>query len=98
MSVSYLKNIGENVAKGLGKKTLRRLGAGGKVLGRTGTIVGIGYLAYDLYKNYRENIENEPAYREMITLQAELDKWTGAMSCIGREPYQDKEFGSYHER
>jgi len=97
MAASNLKNFGENVAKGLGEKTLRRLGAGSKVLGRTGTLVGIGFLAYELYRNYRENIENEPAYREMVALQAELDKWTSAISCIGREPFQEKEFGSFNE-
>ncbi|UCD82187.1 MAG: hypothetical protein JSW26_12405 [Desulfobacterales bacterium] len=97
MTASHLKVFGESIAKGLGEKTLRRLGVGGKALGRTGAVVGIGFLAYELYKNYRENIENEPAYQETMSLQAELDKWTGAISCIGREPYQDKEFGSFHE-
>jgi len=97
MAASYLKNFGENVAKGLGEKTVRRLGAGGKLLGRTGALVGLGFLAYELYRNYRENIENEPAYREMTALQAELDKWNGAISCIGREPFQEKQFGSFHE-
>ena len=97
MTASYLKIVPETIVKGLGEKTLRRLGAGGKVLGRAGTLVGIGFLAYELYRNYRENIENEPAYREMVLLQAELDKWTAAISCLGREPYQAKEFGSFDE-
>jgi hypothetical protein len=97
MAGSYLKIVPETIVKRLGEKALRRLGAGGKMLGRTGTIMGIGFLAYELYRNYRENIENEPAYREMVILQAELDKWTGAISCLGREPYQEKEFGSFDE-
>jgi len=97
MAASNLKIVPETIVKRLGEKTLRRLGAGGKALGRTGTIMGIGFLAYELYRNYRENIENEPAYREMVILQAELDKWNGAISCLGREPYQEKEFGSFDE-
>ena len=79
MSASYWKMIGENIAKGLGEKTIRRLGTGGKVLGRTGAAVGIGFLVYELYKNYKENIENEPAYQEMMILQTELEKWKNAL-------------------
>jgi len=97
MSASYWKMVGENIAKGLGEKTIRRLGIGGKVLGRTGAVVGIGFLVYELYKNYKENIENEPAYREMTILQAELGKWLSAISCIGREPFAESEYGSFDE-
>lgn len=97
MSSSNLKIFGESIAKGLGQKTLRRLGAGGKVLGRTGALVGIGFLGYELYRNYRDNIENEPAYREMVILQMELDKWNAAISCIGQEPHPAGEFGSFYE-
>jgi hypothetical protein len=97
MSVTYWKTVGDNIAKGLGEKTVRRLGSGGKFLGRAGAAVGIGFLAYELFKNYKENIENEPAYKEMIILQGELEKWTSAISCIGREPFEEKEFGSFEE-
>jgi hypothetical protein len=48
MSVSYWKTVGESIAKGLGEKTIRRFGAGGKILGRTGDVLGIGFLAYEL--------------------------------------------------
>jgi hypothetical protein len=81
----------------LGAKTVRRLGTGGRVLGRTGAAVGIGFLVYELYKNYKKNIENEPAYQEMMILQAELEKWVSAISCIGREPTVEKEYGSLDE-
>ena len=97
MSASYWKMVGENIAKGLGEKTIRRLGIGGKVLGRTGAVVGIGFLVYELYKNYKENIENEPAYQEMTILQAELEKWVSAISCIGRDPLAGSEYGSFDE-
>jgi len=97
MSASYWKIIGENIAKGLGAKTIRRLGAGGKVLGRTGAVVGIGFLAYEFIKSYKENIEKEPAYQEMKILQTELEKWTSAISCLGREPLEEYEFGSFDE-
>lgn len=97
MSASYWKLVGENVAKGLGKKAIRRIGTGGKILGRTGAVVGIGFLVYELYKNYKENIENEPAYREMMILQAELEKWTSAISCIGKDPFKESEYGSFDE-
>jgi hypothetical protein len=97
MSVSYWKMMGESIAKGLGEKTIRRLGAGGKLLGRTGAVVGIGFLAYELFKNYKINIENEPAYKEMLILQAEMENWTSAISCLGREPLAEKEYGSFDE-
>jgi len=97
MSASYWKMVGENIAKGLGDKAIRRIGSGGKVLGRAGTVVGIGFLVYELYKNYKENIENEPAYQEMMVLQAELEKWTSAISCIGRDGGAEKEYGSFDE-
>jgi hypothetical protein len=97
MSASYWKMVGENIAKGLGEKTIRRLGISGKVLGRTGAAVGIGFLAYELYKSYKQNIENEPAYQEMMILQAELEKWSSAISCIGSDPAEEKEFGSFED-
>ena len=97
MSVTYWKMLGENIAKGLGEKTIRRLSTGGKFLGRTGAVVGIGFLVYELFKNYKENIEKEPAYKEMMILQGEMELWTSAISCIGREPLEDKEYGSFDE-
>ena len=95
--MSYWKTAGETVAKGLGEKTIQRFGVGGKLLGRTGAVLGIGFLAYELFKNYKENIEKEPAYKEMIILQREMEKWTSAISCLGREPFEDKDFGSFDE-
>jgi hypothetical protein len=97
MSVSYWQTVGENIARGLGQKTIRRLGIGGKFIGRAGAVVGVGFLAYELFKHYKENIEAEPAYGEMIVLQAELEKWTSAISCLGREPFEDKAYGSPEE-
>jgi hypothetical protein len=97
MSVSYWKTVGESVAKGLGKKTIRRFGVGGKILGRTGAVLGIGFLAYELFRNYKENIEKEPAYKEMTILQREMEKWTSAISCLGREPFEKKGYGSFDE-
>jgi hypothetical protein len=97
MSVSYWKMVGESIAKGLGQKTIRRLSTGGKLLGRTGAVVGIGFLAYELFRNYKTNIENEPAYKEMIILQAEMENWTSAISCLGRQPLEEKKYGSFEE-
>ena len=97
MSTPYWKTAGEAVAKGLGEKTIRRFGVGGKLLGRTGAVLGIGFLAYELFKNYKENIEKEPAYKEMVILQREMEKWTSAISCLGREPFEAKEYGSFDE-
>jgi hypothetical protein len=97
MGVPYWKTVGENIARGLGAKTIRRLGIGGKFIGRAGAVVGIGFLAYELLKHYKENIEAEPAYQEMMILRAELEKWTSAISCLGREPFKDSEYGSPEE-
>ncbi len=97
MGASYWKIAGEKVAAGAARKTLRQLGIGGKVLGRAGAVVGIGFLAYEFIKSYKDNIEKEPAYREMMLLQAELDKWIGALSCLGGEAGADGDYGSIDE-
>ena len=97
MGVPYWQTVGENIARGLGEKTIRRLGIGGKFIGRAGTAVGVGFLAYELFKHYKENIEAEPAYQEMMILQAELEKWTSAISCLGRDPIVEREYGSPEE-
>ena len=97
MSATYWKSAGENIARGLGEKTIRKLGIGGKFIGRAGAVVGIGFLAYELFKHYKENIEAEPAYQEMRILQGELEKWTSAISCLGREPFEDRAYGSLEE-
>lgn len=97
MAAAYWKMVAESIAKGLGPKTVSRLGAGGKVLARTGAVVGAGFMAYELLKSYKDNIENEPAYQEMTVLQQELEKWGSAISCIGRQPFEDKEYGSLEE-
>ncbi|MGD9301824.1 MAG: hypothetical protein PVI13_09615 [Desulfobacterales bacterium] len=97
MSAPYWKTVGENIARGLGQKAIRRLGIGGKFIGRAGAVVGVGFLAYELLKHYKENIEAEPAYQEMMILRAELEKWTSAISCLGREPFEEKEYGSLEE-
>ena len=97
MSSSYWRFVGEKIAKGVGEKSLRRLGVGGKVLGRAGAIAGIGFLAYEFLKNYKDNIEKEPAYQEMMIMQAELEKWTRAISCLGSQSSVDTECGSFDE-
>jgi hypothetical protein len=97
MSAGYWKMVGENVAKGVGEKAARRLGTSAKFLGRAGAVVGIGFLAYELFKNYKENIEKEPAYREMMVLQAEMAKWTSTISCLGREVYTPKDCATMDE-
>ena len=97
MSAPYWKTVGENIARGLGQKAIKRIGIGGKFIGRAAAVVGVGFLAYELLKHYKENIEAEPAYQEMMILRAELEKWTSAISCLGREPFEEKEYGSLEE-
>jgi hypothetical protein len=97
MSAGYWKMVGENVARGVGEKAARRLGTSAKFLGRAGAVVGIGFLAYELFKNYKENIEKEPAYQEMMILQAEMARWTSTISCLGREAYTPKDFATMDE-
>ena len=97
MAGSYWKMVAENITNGLGPRTVSKLGIGGKVLARTGALVGAGFMAYELLKSYKENIENEPAYQEMMILHQELIKWGSAISCIGRQPYEDKEYGALDE-
>ncbi len=97
MTIPYWKMVAENIAKGLGPKTIGRLGAGGRILSRTGAVVGVGFLAYELFKSYKDNIEKEPAFQEMTILQAEMEKWGNAISSLGREPYSDAPYGSIEE-
>ncbi len=97
MAISYWKMVAQNIAQGLGPKTISRLGAGGRILSRTGAVVGVGFLAYELFKNYKDNIEKEPAFQEMTILQTEMEKWGNAISCLGRDPLTDAEYGSMEE-
>ena len=97
MAISYWKMVAQNIAQGLGPKTISRLGAGGRILSRTGAVVGVGFLAYELFKNYKDNIEKEPAFQEMTILQSEMEKWGNAISCLGRDPLTDAEYGSMEE-
>jgi len=97
MSAVYWHMVAENIAKGLGPRAVKRIGAGGKFLGRAGAMVGIGFLAFELFHNYKENIENEPAFKEMMILQNEMEKWTSAISCLGRKPLVDQAYGSIDE-
>ena len=97
MAVTYWKMVAENIAKGLGPKAIGKLGAGGKFLGRAGGVVGVGFMAYELFKSYKDNIESEPAYQEMVILQPELEKWGSAVSCIGRKPFSDDQYGDLDE-
>lgn len=91
--MGYWQMVAENVAKGLGANTLRRLGVGGRILGRAGAVAGIGFMVYEMFKSYKENIEKEPAYQEMTILQEEMTKWGSAISCLGREAYQAEAYG-----
>lgn len=93
MTGAYWKKVAENIAKGLGPKSIGRLGAGGRLLARAGGVIGVGFLAYELFNNYKENIESEPAYQEMVILQQELEKWGSAVSSIGRKPFKGEEYG-----
>jgi len=97
MSVSYWKMVGENIAKGIGEKAISRLSKSGRFLGGAGAVVGIGFLVYEFYKKYNENIEKEPAHKEMMILQGEMEKWASAISCLGREPFEEKAYGSFYE-
>ena len=97
MSAAYWKMVGDNVSRGLGRNTVRRLGTGGRALGRAGAALGMGFLLFELFRDYRHNIESEPAFQEMRIVQSELEKWSGAVSCIGRRPYEGKTYGSFEE-
>ncbi len=97
MTSSYWKMVAESIARGLGPKVVGRLGQGGRFLGRAGGVLGVGFMAYELFKSYRDNIESEPAFQEMTLLQQELEKWSGAVSSIGRSPFEEKAYGSFDE-
>lgn len=97
MAATYWKMVAENIAKGLGPTTIGKLGTGGRFFARTGGVIGVGFMAYELFKSYKDNIESEPAYNEMVILQQELEKWGSAVSCIGRQAFTDDEYGDLDE-
>ena len=97
MPATYWKMVAENIAKGLGPKTIGKLGTSGRFLARTGGVIGVGFMAYELFKSYKDNIESEPAFQEMLILEQELEKWGSAVSSIGRKPFEDDEFGALDE-
>lgn len=97
MAAAYWKTIADNIAKGLGPKAIGKLGTSGRFLARAGGVIGVGLMAVELFKSYKDNIEGESAYKEMIILQQELEKWGSAISCIGRAPYRGESFGDLDE-
>ncbi len=97
MATTYWKMVAENIARGLGPKAVGKLGSSGKFLTRAGGVIGVGFMAYELFKSYKDNIESEPAYQEMVILQHELEKWGSAVSCIGRKPITEDQYGSLDE-
>ncbi len=97
MAKNFWKNAAEKIAKGLGPKTIGELGASGRFFARAGGVIGIGFMAFELFKSYKDNIENEPAYKEMVILQHEFEKWGSAVSCIGRKPFRDEQYGDMDE-
>ncbi len=97
MTTTYWKMVADNIAKGLGPKAIAKLGSSGKFLTRAGGVIGVGFMAYELFKSYRDNIEGEPAYQEMVILQHELEKWGSAVSCIGRKPIAEDQYGNLDE-
>ena len=97
MATTYWKMVAENIARGLGPKAIGKLGGSGKFLTRAGGVIGIGFMAYELFKSYKDNIDSEPAYQEMVILQHELEKWGSAVSCIGRKSTAGDQYGSLDE-
>ncbi len=97
MAASYWNMVAQNVARGLGPKALGKLGAGGKLLGRAGGLIGVGFMAFELFKSYKDNIEHEPAYQEMVILQHELEMWGSAISCLGRKVFSHGRYGDLNE-
>ncbi|MDP4856346.1 MAG: hypothetical protein NWR42_02960 [Desulfobacterales bacterium] len=97
MAATYWKIAAEKIAKGLGPKTIGKLGTSGRLFARAGGVIGIGFMAFELFKSYKDNIENEPAYKEMVILQHEFEKWGSAVSCIGRKPFRDEQYGDLDE-
>ena len=73
MSATYWKAAAEHIARGLGEKTIRRLGVGGKFIGRAGAVVGIGFLAYELFKHYKRLVYvRQPSDPDLKTNAREL--------------------------
>ena len=97
MAGPYWKMVAQNIANGLGPKALGKLGAGGKLLGRASGLVGVGFMAFELFKSYKDNIEHEPAYQEMVILQHELEMWGSAISCLGRKVFVQGRYGELNE-
>ena len=97
MATTYWKMVADNIARGLGPKAIGKLGSSGKFLTRAGGVIGAGVMAYELFKSYKDNIESEPAYQEMVILQHELEKWGSAVSCIGRKPIAEDQYGNLDE-
>ena len=60
MGVAYWKAVGENIARGLGAKTIRRLGISGKLIGRAGAVVGVGFPARLQYLESIDYSEGQP--------------------------------------
>lgn len=86
----YWRTLGELVKK-VGSKTL------GRVAGRTIAIGALALGTYEFFSTLNKNMKDEPAFQEMTKYKLELEKWSSAISCIGREPYVKGALGSIDE-
>ena len=94
MVKTYLKTLGEILAKKVGPKAL---GTGGRIAGRVAAVGAIAWSTYEFFSTLNKNIKNEPAFQEMVKYKQEFEKWSSAVSCIGREPYTQGALGSLDE-
>lgn len=69
--------------------TSKGLRIGTRFLGRSFNVVGWAWSGVSSVKIYRTYTKNDPHNKRLAPLEAELGKWGSAISCIGREPFQE---------
>lgn len=78
-------NLLYDILKNVGTSRLIRLG--GRYFGRTTNVIGWGVGALSSVKTFKTYTRKDPYNKLIAPLEEELNKWSSAISCIGRDPY-----------
>ena len=60
----------------------------GRYLGRAAGVIGIGIGLYSSVKTFRTYEKKNPYNQLIDSIKEDIDKWSIAINCIGRKPYE----------
>ncbi len=83
------------IVKGL--VTSKGIKLGSRFLGRSVGVIGVGISGWSSVKVFRTYLKDDPHNQRLAALQEEIGKWSDAISCLGRDPYNIGELCNIHD-